>query len=360
MALVAVVLLVGARAAAQSPIVVPFSAPMPAGTMAQVGPPLSLAQAMPAGDPFLGSAACPVPPYNGFQPQTVSLFGDYLFLTAGGVDVNYAAPVGFAGPALVPVGSDETIRSEYHSGFRIGGAVALDPYSALTATYWNFGGQDDHSSARAGGGTVFRPLTADPATFDARFPALSAAADYNIRFQMVDAAYRSVLWHNPVRVFHYVIGARFAHLDQEFAAAYRPFGPSAVNSNIRFNGVGPRVGIEGERLFGLGFFYYGEGFANLLVGNFDSHFTQRNLAGAVQTASGFRDHRIVPILEGELGLGWQSPTGWFRVRGGYYISGWFNSVTTPAFLQAVQGHNFGGVNDTITFSGLAARAEIRF
>ena len=62
----------------------------------------------------------------------------------------------------------------------------------------------------------------------------------------------------------------------------------------------------------------------------------------------------------EFGLGWQSLCGRFRVKAGYYIGAWFNTVTTPAFLDAVQSNDFVDQSDTLTFDGLALRLELQF
>jgi hypothetical protein len=55
--------------------------------------------------------------------------------------------------------------------------------------------------------------------------------------------------------------------------------------------------------------------------------------------------------------------------GGYLISAWFNSVTTPGWIQSVHNESFAAgaaylpatTNLTsLTFDGLVARAEVAF
>ena len=48
------------------------------------------------------------------------------------------------------------------------------------------------------------------------------------------------------------------------------------------------------------------------------------------------------------------------MKAGYYVGGWFNTVTTPNFISAIHHDDFSGMGDTLTFSGLALRGEVRF
>ncbi|MEO8498787.1 MAG: hypothetical protein ABI614_27300 [Planctomycetota bacterium] len=70
--------------------------------------------------------------------------------------------------------------------------------------------------------------------------------------------------------------------------------------------------------------------------------------------------RIVPILDLELGVGWQSKCGRYRVTGGYLINAWMNAVNSDTWIQGVQTNNFVDLSDSVTFDGFTARAEYRF
>ena len=65
--------------------------------------------------------------------------------------------------------------------------------------------------------------------------------------------------------------------------------------------------------------------------------------------------RIAPYF-----LGWQDPGGFFRLTAGYYIGAWFNTLTTPTFVNAVENNNFADADDTLTFDGLTVRAQLNF
>ena len=161
------------------------------------------------------------------------------------------------------------------------------------------------------------------------------------------------------------VGARYAHLNQGFfqnAQFAQPNNPQFTTSNINFDGVGLRTGFDGRRRIGCGGLSgYGNGFVSLLFGDFNSSYTQTNsLTTATLAANNWESARVVPILEYELGVSWTSCSGCVRLSTGYYTAFWFNTVTNPQYIQAVQSNSFVRLGDTMTFTGLVAHAEVRF
>jgi hypothetical protein len=74
---------------------------------------------------------------------------------------------------------------------------------------------------------------------------------------------------------------------------------------------------------------------------------------------------MLPIVDMELGLGWRSRCGRFRLTGGYNLSRWINTVTTDQWIKSVQENDFvsqpDALNyDTLSFDGMTFRAEWRF
>ena len=53
--------------------------------------------------------------------------------------------------------------------------------------------------------------------------------------------------------------------------------------------------------------------------------------------------RIVTMLDLELGVGWTGPCDRFRLRAGYLISGWLNTVRTDEWIDAVNANQFSNV-----------------
>jgi hypothetical protein len=74
----------------------------------------------------------------------------------------------------------------------------------------------------------------------------------------------------------------------------------------------------------------------------------------------WKDDRIVPNIEYELGLAWTSCSDRWRIATGYMYSHWLNTVTTDEFIDAVQADNYVDVEDSLTFDGFVTRMECRW
>lgn len=281
-------------------------------------------------------------------------------MTARDVDQAYATHVDGPIATAVPLAPTAVVDSSYQPGFRVGRVQALDRWSSLRATYWYYQSDANDSLNLPGGTGWIRPEITHPDTLAADFDKLSATADYDIDLQMIDLTYRKIWREACDYSVNYVVGVRYGHLDQEFHSEFTVLGVRTVDADITFDGAGPRVGLEGERLLGGGFVAYGQAFGNLLAGKFSATYAQQsNLVGAEATA-GLEDRRFVPQLELEMGLRWQDSCGNFRIRAGYYIGAWFNIATTPTWIDAVQANNVTEVDESLVFDGLAVRAEYRF
>jgi hypothetical protein len=192
-----------------------------------------------------------------------------------------------------------------------------------------------------------------------------ANANYTINFQYIDIEYQVVAASTNQFWWGYLVGARYANLVQDLNTTYAfapPDGTTTANTGISFNGVGPRFGLEAERIVfpKYGFRAYGKSSASFLVGKFSSTYQQSNQFNGLEVNTSADINRIVPILDFELGLAWLSPGQLVRISGGYMVAAWFNSVTTPSWIQSVQQSSFHPGSDTITFDGLTARAELKF
>lgn len=294
--------------------------------------------------------------------------GDFLYLRPGRDAVAVAVPINGAivpppGVAPVQVGDTTLADVSFQPGFRVGLARWFDSCSALEATYTRFEGRTS-AAVEATAPIVLRSLVAHPGTFDAPTDFLAANAAYGIQFQLADVDYRGVLLRGDPWVVTYLLGARYAHLWQGFDSTFSNATlTETVDTRLRFDGGGIRLGLDGERRFGCsGFSIYGSGTASLLGGTFRGGFVEQQTPGS-QTPlvlTGWKDDRAVPILDLELGVGWMSEGGGVRLKAGYMFSGWFNTPTTGAFIHSVQAGQAGKLNDTLTFDGLNARVEFVF
>ncbi len=291
-----------------------------------------------------------------------SIFGDFLYLQARGANVAYAQPRDGLDPTIaVPVGPTAVVAPDYRAAYRVGGTIAIDECSSVIGSFTSF---ESRAGNAIGTDVPFslNSLVTHPNTASAASNSLQAQARYDIDFRLADASFRALLRGGPRWALNYQIGARYAHLNQQLFTQ-QPISPgiTSVNTNINFEGGGPRVGIDFERYAKrCGLYAYSKAFANFVAGQFRADYLQQNTFALTQAQTSWKDDRIVSILEFEAGLGWTSPRGRLRLTGGYYVAGWFNTVTTPGWIAATQGANFTQASDTLTFDGLVTRAEWRW
>ncbi|GAB4163024.1 MAG: hypothetical protein Tsb009_39750 [Planctomycetaceae bacterium] len=274
--------------------------------------------------------------------------------------MNYATPVDGLGANSRPVGHIAVADPAYDAGFRVGGNWALDSCSSLEFVFTRWESNVEHSIARQGGANFIRADLTHPNLANIAADSLNARANYDLGLQMFDLHYKALVWGGDNHFLNYVLGLRYGRLDQDFVATYSINGATTVDSEIDFNGFGPRFGLDGERLLCNGIFLYGRGFLSVLMGEFDVEYIQSNVFAGQQAFTGFNDDRVVPVLEFELGAGWQSECGKYRISAGYYFASWFNAITTQSSITALRANNFDDIDQTITFDGLTTRFEFRF
>lgn len=318
----------------------------------------------PGGTCNAGGACCPDGGCCSDCPRSrFYVFGEYLYLTARNADVAFGQVRDGVTVLAVPRGPVGVADPAYHSGARVGAGAALSCDSFIQGSFtWYESRSSD--SLIAPPGRLVHSLTTFPATFNVAADSLTATSNYDIDFRFVDLDFKHNLCCCGGGSLRYLLGARYAHLDQDFLGTYTILGTTTVTTNIRFDGGGPRAGLEGDYAIGKGVFTYGSGIASLLAGHFNANYVQRNVFVGTQVNTEYGDDRIVPVLELEAGLGWRSPNDRIIVRAGYYVAGWGNTLTTPAWIQGVRNTNFttnsDNLRDTLTFDGFVARVELRY
>lgn len=305
-----------------------------------------------------------------FWAHRTGVFGEYLLLRARDAEVAYAVPINGpidpAQPSPIQVGPVAIVDPDYSSGFRVGGSWTLDQCTSLVGTYTFF---ESHttSAVNVDPPLVLRPLVTHPGTLNAGSDYLPGSADLNVDFQFADVDYRAIWWLGECSAVNWSVGARYAQLTQDFDVQFGDTGTrDSVATAVDFDGGGIRVGVDGERHHGAhGFLLYGKGLLSLVAGEFSAFYLQGTDQDHEIVNTAWKAGRLVPILDLELGAGWQSPCGHFRVTAGYLVSMWFNTLTTDSWIRSVQQNNFVGQADaisydTLTFDGFTARAEYRF
>ena len=292
-------------------------------------------------------------------------FGDFLWLRARDAEVAYAVPINGAirPPDLPPlqIGPVAAVDPGWAPGFRVGLSRALRFPARVAGSYTRFesSGSDALSVSPP---DVNQPLVLHPGTLAALPTFLDAEGDCGIDFQLIDADYRALLVCENNTMVEYLIGSRYARLGQDFHATFLNGGTTErVTTGIGFDGIGCRLGVEGERrsdCFGL--LAYGRASASLLMGRFRANYTQVEMPRGRLIDTRFGENRIVPILDFEAGVGWTGPWEHFRLTAGYMFSAWYNVVRTEEYIPGVQANSFAGMSDSLTFDGAVARAELRF
>lgn len=314
------------------------------------------------------AAACATCPP--FCRHRTSVFGAFLFLQPRDAAVAYAVPIDgaiFPPPENpIQVGPVAATEPDYAPGIRIGGSWAIEQCTSLVGTYTYFESHASHQ-VEAEAPLVLRSLVAHPGTLNAAADYLAAAADQNIEFQTVDLDYRSIWRLSKRNVVHWSVGARYAQLNQDFDARFGETGTTDdVLTAVDFDGAGVRLGLDAERHHcGPGIMLYGRGALSFVAGRFRSSYFQGSDMDPQIVDTTFSSDRVVPILDVEVGAGWQSSCGRFRVTAGYVLNLWFNTLTSDSWIRSVQQNSFVGQADavswdTLTFDGLTARVEYRF
>lgn len=314
---------------------------------------------------FQPVVACPPPP----QPMRWSAWGEALWIHPTGVDMAYAQQQnGIGGAGTVPFGNIGVVDPEYDLGLRVGGQVRFAPKEAIFGQYTWFESSVDSSLDAPiipGGGGAVGSLVHHPGA------ALTASAGpmtatYDIDFQLADLAYRYYVACTRTGEVSVFAGGRYGTLDQRFGAS-GIFGGGLggeidTTTSIDFKGGGPIAGIQAERLIDTSrFSVYGKGLVGALAGTFNSDYLMFNdSTDQVLAQSIWSDDRIVPMLEYELGVMWTGPQNHLRVAIGYMATYWFNIVSTPVWVDAVQADNYVNVSDTIAFDGAVGRVEWRW
>lgn len=287
------------------------------------------------------------------------VFADFLLLQPRGIDMPYAIPQNGIDPAVaVPVGPVGVADPDYEPGFRVGGNVALSSCTSIGAMF-SYLDTQTNGSISINQPNVIHSLVTHPNTASAAANTQLSEASYDIDFRIADVYYKALWSGGAYHEINWLVGARYAHLDQDFNERHSiNAGVTTTTTDIDFDGAGPRFGLEGERRCRTnGFLVYGNAYASFLAGNFGADYLQSNTFALTQATTAFSDDRVVSILEYELGIGWISCNGCVRVKAGYYMAAWYNTLTTGKWVDAVQGNNYVDQHDTVTFDGLVTRLE---
>ena len=279
-------------------------------------------------------------------------------------DIAYAVPIDGPISALldnpIQVGTVGVLDPDYETGFDVGFDVAIGCLTSISADYLHL------ESTTSGQITtdapfVLRSLVAHPSTTSAAADFLTASAYSYLQMQVVDLGIRHLFVGGDVFAVNYVVGARAGRLEQSFHSLFEDNGTEQVSTDFDFDGAGVRLGLEAERYSCHSCWRgYGRAHASFLAGRFEGRYLQQQSFDPTVVDTGWESGRVVPILDLELGIGWTSKSGCFKINVGYMFSSWFNMVKIDDFINAVHANDFNDLDDVLSFDGLVGQAEITF
>ncbi|MCG8652446.1 MAG: Lpg1974 family pore-forming outer membrane protein [Pirellulales bacterium] len=295
------------------------------------------------------------------------VMGQWLYLRPGNTDIIYTIEQNNTAPPNLgfPTGPVGFNAIDTSSGVRAGFTLPASDCTSLVVTFSHWEG-DDQDRIIANGGNILVSEILHPSRQAVGVGAagLDESATYGMDFQLVDVAYRH-LWKRSDRyAINWKAGLKYGNMEQEFRFDQNnavAVGLFSVESDIDFDGFGLMAGLDFERYScNTGLSIYGSAVGSALAGEWNADYIDIPQLGGGQVANDYKDFRVTPLLELELGLAWQSKCGRARVNAGYMTSAWYDSLSSRAYIDAVRLGRYIDVGETITFSGLVLGGELRF
>lgn len=298
----------------------------------------------------------------------INVFGEFLYMRPRDAEVAYAVPIdgNITDPSdpVFQLGQVQVVDPDYQPGFRFGAGFMCDECSQIVVSYTQLDADANDDLVLPGGlGLPLARSLVSPLPITAAVDALDAEAHLLVQFKLLDVDYKSLVAYCDDYRVAYVIGARYAKLNQEFNALFETNGFDTVETDVEFEGVGLKAGLEAER-FGRNrqWFVYGKGDVALIGGESRATYAGSNNADATLVDTSWKAGRLVTMTDLEVGLGWQNHCGNLRLSAGYMYNMWFNVVRTNEWIDAVQQNNFTDRSDNfkgmMTFDGITLRAEV--
>ncbi|MCC9609171.1 hypothetical protein LOC68_06570 [Blastopirellula sp. JC732] len=280
-------------------------------------------------------------------------YGEFLYLRARDADVAYAQ----IRDGATPFGRTAVADPDYSSGLRVGFWSAWDCRSSLGVSYTGFCSNTTDTLATDAPLSI-ASLVIHPGSVAAGSTGLEANASLDVSFDQVDITYRRIWGATETASVNWLAGVRYGRIQQQFQSEISVNGTTTVQSELDFDGVGFTFGFDAERYAPCsGWLIYSKGNAAFLAGEFRGDYTQFDSTDPLEIQTDWKAGRIVPVLDLELGFGWQGYNNHLRLTAGYVVQSWFNTVSTDAWIQGVQNSNFVGLNNGMTFDGLTAKIE---
>ncbi|QDS88530.1 hypothetical protein EC9_27210 [Rosistilla ulvae] len=291
------------------------------------------------------------------------IFGEFLYLRPGDTDIVYAIEQNDTTTNAFPTGPVGIAAIDMAPGYRVGFALACSLTSSLVARYTHWDGDTQDRIIR-NNANVLNSQIIHPSTFTTGGNSLQSSATTGIEFDLIDAQYRHKLFCSDTTIFNVSGGFRYGKMEQTMLAQQEvsvATGLVSVETDVDFHGFGFLLGLDAERRSAkTGMLCYSKGEASFLGGEWTGDYRQTHQFAGGSVTNEYEDFRISPVLETELGIGWQNKSGCIRATAGYMASWWCNGLSTRKYVDGVRSASALNLDETIAFIGLSTRLEIRY
>ncbi len=324
-------------------------------------------EAAPAGAGPACTPACGIPCDDCFVgwSHRYYAYGGLMYLRSRDSEVAYAVGSNSAVGVPVQVTPVSVADFDYQPGFFVGFGMTLDECSSIGVNYMQFEASTVDSTSltpRPGAPIVLNSLVVHPNTLNVGETGLNADARYDIRFNILDAEYRGLIDGDCNFKFNYLVGLRIAQSEQQLVSTFSTNAQNnhVVQTDLDFYGAGIKLGLEYERVSQRGFLVYGRTNVSFVPGEFRADYDQTSVIGGRLVDTAWKAGRLVTMADIEIGTGWESACGTWRLTAGYNIQAWFNTVQTDEWIHGVRTNNFIDMSSMQSFDGLMARVEARY
>lgn len=267
----------------------------------------------------------------------------------------------------------EAIRFDYESAFRAFGGYQGPGGNSLQFTVTHLDNEDFASGTVSNpgefivdpfGNLVGAVMVINPA--DPRFGTVLVGGDLVRTETRVELNYFDIDFITPVAMasscwsLDLSAGVRIADVDQYYESVVSAGGVTIGRGDysVDFTGAGPRVGLDARRYFGhVGrFSILARAYGSLLLGSYDVQFSNSPMPGFIGSQTEEMT-RLIPVLEGELGVAYRLLDS-VEISGGWLFQSWWDLGTSGGTF----GGYFSGADDgnIMSYDGLFLRAEVAF
>ena len=249
-----------------------------------------------------------------------SAFGQFMLLRPGNTDHIFTIEQNDVVANAFPTGPVGRVNIDEEAAYRVGFNWAATDCTSLVTSWTRFEGHTYDAITR-NGSNVLNSQIIHPSTDTTGADSLFSFADYSLDFQLIDLAYRHIWKTSDIYAINWIAGVRYGNMEQDLVTQQGISVATGLVTNeveMDFNGFGTMIGFDAERRApASGMLIYAKGLSTFLAGDWRGSYRQFNQFGGGVVGNDYEDFRVTPVLELELGLGWQSECGKWR-----FTTGW--------------------------------------